>query len=47
MLNGEDKKDHSSGYKVTEAGRSCWTLQRETFSVAGMGNFGRKVVGGE
>lgn len=26
---------------------ACWTVQRETFSVAGMGNSGRKVVGGE
>lgn len=35
------------GTKSLRLERSCWTLQRETFSLAGMGNFGRTVVGGE
>ena len=27
--------------------RACWTIQRETFSVARMGSSSRRVMGGE
>lgn len=35
------------GTKLLRLERACWTTQREMFSVAGMGNSGRKVVGGK
>ena len=44
---GKIRKIIPVGTKTVRLERACWTLRRETFSGAGMGNSGRKVVGGE